>query len=397
MKDLRIITTTVGIHFLSFSFLLPLLPDLAETTGLSPLGIMLLESSFPFAHIVGILLLGHLRRVETLRWLIPLSLLLQGGGFGILAASFSQSVGGAAVSGLFAARLVGGLASAILPTALIWTHRHVEPTARLRAHASIFAAVTLGAGLGPFIAGWLGVTHLSAGSAVIAVVCILGCVWSACRPLRASSNPTDSPPTNTQRAQERISKRLVAVFGGLMLLVGVSFAITRVTLPFFLHEVFAWKSLLIGLILTTLALLTFFTQISLTRTGTHLNAKRGTFASLGCLLFSFALIDTTSLLGLLLGLMFFGVGIGAIDPFLARLMTDSIPENTITGSESVIYALGALSKFLAPPLAGLILQYKNSSAVFLTALFFTGLAALLLARVRVIPRTDAQKSNQTSP
>jgi MFS family permease len=147
-SPLVIIFLTVFIDLVGFGILLPLLPYYAETYGASPLAVGLLASSYSLMQLLFTPVWGRLSDRYGRRPLILLSLAGSATGFLIFGLATNLTV-------LFAARMLAGVAGAIIPTTNAYIADVTTPQNRAKGMGLVGAAFGLGFVLGPAIGGLL--------------------------------------------------------------------------------------------------------------------------------------------------------------------------------------------------------------------------------------------------
>jgi len=145
---LPIIFLTVFIDLAGFGIVLPLLPYYAESLGASSLAVGLLSTSYSLMQFIFTPIWGRLSDRFGRRPLILLS--LAGSSLGFLVFGLSRSL-----QVLFAARMVAGIAGAIIPTTYAYIADITPPQDRARRMGMVGAAFGLGFILGPAIGGLL--------------------------------------------------------------------------------------------------------------------------------------------------------------------------------------------------------------------------------------------------
>ncbi len=147
-SPLLIIFFTVFIDLAGFGIVLPLLPYYAESLGASSLAIGLLSTSYSLMQFLFTPIWGRLSDRYGRRPLILLS--LAGSCLGFLVFGLARNL-----LILFAARMVAGIAGAIIPTTYAYIADITPPEGRAKRMGMVGAAFGLGFILGPAIGGLL--------------------------------------------------------------------------------------------------------------------------------------------------------------------------------------------------------------------------------------------------
>lgn len=145
---LFIIFFTVFIDLVGFGIILPLLPYYAESLGGSPLAVGLLSTSYSLMQFLFTPVWGRLSDRHGRRPLILVSLAGSCAGFLVFGLARNLTL-------LFAARIVSGIAGAIIPTTQAYIADITTPENRARGMGLIGAAFGLGFIFGPAIGGLL--------------------------------------------------------------------------------------------------------------------------------------------------------------------------------------------------------------------------------------------------
>jgi MFS transporter, DHA1 family, tetracycline resistance protein len=148
MSPLVIIFVTVFIDLLGFGIIIPLLPFYAESFGASALTIGLLGTSFSLMQFLFSPIWGRWSDKIGRKPIILIGLLGSGLSYVTLALAGSLAL-------LFAARIIGGIAGANIPTAQAYIADVTTPENRARGMGMIGAAFGLGFIFGPAIGGLL--------------------------------------------------------------------------------------------------------------------------------------------------------------------------------------------------------------------------------------------------
>ena len=148
MSPLVIIFVTVFIDLLGFGIIIPLLPFYAESFGATALTVGLLSTSFSLMQFVFSPIWGRLSDRIGRKPIILLGLLGSGVSYLMLATATSLPM-------VFAARIVGGIAGANIPTAQAYIADITTPENRAKGMGLLGAAFGLGFIFGPALGGLL--------------------------------------------------------------------------------------------------------------------------------------------------------------------------------------------------------------------------------------------------
>src|SRR5262245_40470940 len=139
---------TVFIHLLGFGILLPILPYYAKAYGANGLLVGLLSASYSFCQFLFAPIWGRLSDRVGRRPILMGSLLVTSASYVVFALAESLAF-------LFAARIMAGIAGAVLATAQTYVADTTSPEERTKGMGVIGAALGLGFTFGPAIGGGL--------------------------------------------------------------------------------------------------------------------------------------------------------------------------------------------------------------------------------------------------
>ena len=148
MSPLAVIFVTVFIDLLGFGIIIPLLPYYAESFGASAFTVGMLGTSYSLMQFLFAPLWGRWSDRIGRRPIILFGLLGSGVSYLMLAYAHSMAL-------VFAARVLGGIAGANVPTAQAYIADVTTPENRARGMGLIGAAFGLGFIFGPAIGGVL--------------------------------------------------------------------------------------------------------------------------------------------------------------------------------------------------------------------------------------------------
>jgi MFS family permease len=351
--SLSIIFITVFIDLLGFGIVIPFLPLYAEALGGRPFVGALLGTAYAAMQFVFAPIWGRLSDRIGRRPVIIGTLLANVAAYLLLGLAGS-------VAGLFAARLLAGVASGNIPTAQAYIADSTPPEQRARGMGLIGAAFGMGFVLGPAISGlMLWRWHNPALPArVTAALAAVNCAWAYFR-LPESLKPGSQPQiTGIFGRVQRMARalRVPGLAPLLLLLFCVRFAFGALewTFPIFLKRQFGFSFMEIGLLLAYTGVLMAITQgILVGRLASSLG-ERGMVA-LGTLVMAlgFAFVPfAPSIPGLLTLATVLAVGAGLSNPSLTSLISQTGAADAQGGLLGVGQSLSSLAMILGPAWGG---------------------------------------------
>lgn len=392
-SPLVIIFITVFIDLLGFGIVIPFLPLYAEHLGSTPFLAALLGTTYAGMQFVFAPIWGRLSDRIGRRPIILWTLLVSAGAYLFLGLAGS-------VAGLFAARLLGGIASGNIPTAQAYIADSTPPHQRARGMGLIGAAFGLGFVLGPGIGGLLSHTSPALPAQVAAAMGAANCLW-AYFSLPESLKRKDGEdgrhgPGRLRGLAEALRSPGLAPLLLLVFLVRFGFSAMEWTFPLFLKRHLGFSFLKIGLLLAYTGVVMVATQgILVGRLARPLGER--VLVILGTLVMAlgFALVPfASSTRGLLILLGILAVGAGLNSPSLTSLISQTAGEDVHGGVLGVSQTFSSLAMILGPAWGGFSFDHFGievpllSSGALLAAA--CGISVFAVRRPRVAPPVGAR-------
>lgn len=383
-SPLAIIFITVFIDLLGFGIVIPFLPLYAEALGGRPFVGALLGTAYAAMQFVFAPIWGRLSDRVGRRPIIIGTLLANTGAYLLLGVAGS-------VAGLFAARLLAGIASGNIPTAQAYIADSTPPEGRARGMGLIGAAFGLGFVLGPAISGLLlWRWHNPALPArLTAALAAANCLWAY---LRLPESLKPGTPSRAPTPLGRVGRMLralrtpgLAPLLALLFVIRFAFAALEWTFPIFLKRQFAFSFVEIGLLLAYTGVLMAVTQGLLVGRLVPALGERALVA-LGTLVMAlgFALVPFAPTLGGLVALAsVLAVGAGLSNPSLTSLISQTGTADAQGGVLGVGQSLSSLAMILGPAWGGFSFDHFGVWVPYTSSGILMGAAcALSLAAAR---------------
>lgn len=374
-SSLTIIFITVFIDLLGFGIVIPFLPLYAEHLGSSPFVATLLGTAYAAMQFVFAPIWGRLSDRVGRRPVILGTLLASSGAYLLLGLAGS-------VTGLFAARLLAGIASGNIPTAQAYIADSTPPERRARGMGLIGAAFGLGFVLGPALSAlMLWRWHNPALPAqVTAGLAAANCLWAYFN-LPESLTPgqgTESvgPAGRVRRMVRALQTPGLAPLLALLFVIRFAFAALEWTFPIFLKRQFGFSFPQVGLLLAYTGVLMAITQGVLVGRLAPVLGERAMVA-LGTLVMAlgFGLVAfAPNIRGLVALATVLAVGAGLSSPALTSLISQMGAADAQGGLLGVGQSLSSLAMIVGPAWGGFTfdhfgiqIPYLSSGALMATA------------------------------
>jgi MFS family permease len=377
-----VIWVGIALETILFSGILPVLPDIGETAGLSVQLLGVLLGAYAFSTLFFCIPFGLLSDRRNPRLIFTICLAGLAGG-ALLIGLYPTPLG------IGVGRLLQGIAGAGVWTAGLAVAGIVAgPAARGRAVAGVFSAATAGEILGPLVGGVLYERASSTSFYWAGAAAGLALTVAAAFILREPGWKRQTPETDKSSPEEpRAAATTVAVWGGLSLLVYFIFSLMLLALPVILAESFGRSPSEIGLVLTIWSLILFLSQIA----GGQWSDRRGwagpvlagfLLAGSGLLILAFEPPIGLALAALIALAAGDGIAATVTTSLFSRSWEQRSPAGTGLGTSfGVVNTVWSLAFLLGSVLGGVILaQSLLQGLLFASGLVFTGLAGFFALR-----------------
>ena len=378
-KRLYVIFLIIFTEVLGFSIVLPLIPFLGLSLGLTPIQIGLIASVFSFCQLFASPITGKLSDYFGRKPLLILSQVSTFAGFIVLGFSTTAII-------LIAARLIDGLLGSNMTVSQAYISDIIEPKHRTRVYG--YSSGIFGAGLifGPFIGGMLSQINYSVPMFFAAAITLVSIFLVLFLPEtitkkteKISLGFNDIIPINevkrfvkTRHVRNNLLMFLVYGLGfqlfisNFSLLAETQLHVDAAQVSFYM----AWIGILRVIIQTVLIarILQTFGEDRMLRTG---------IVAMVISMLSLAL--SVDYLFVFVPLIFLAYGTGVSRPILTSKLVNSVTEKETATILGVNNSLTSLAQIITPIAGGFIIQYLPSQTLpILSALFFS--AMLLLTK-----------------
>jgi DHA1 family tetracycline resistance protein-like MFS transporter len=379
-SPLVIIFVTVFIDLLGFGIIIPLLPFYAESFGASPFTIGLLGTSFSLMQFLFSPIWGRWSDRIGRKPIILLGLMGSCLSYLTLALATSLTL-------VFAARIVGGIAGANIPTAQAYIADVTTPENRARGMGMIGAAFGLGFIFGPAIGGLLSGISPEAPMWTASVLCFANFVaaWF----LLPESRPASTSTKNLGRLE---AFRHAARQPTMLLLLSLYFMVTlafsgfEATFALFSESRFGFTSTSIGFVFAFIGVILATVQgVLVGRVIKRLGEARLIPLALFAVAVGIGLLPFVwSVAGMLVALGLLAMGMGFQSPSLSSMVSRMADPDDQGGILGLASSLASLGRVVGPAWGGYLYgaygmttPYVSASALMLVAaaMSFVGLKA----------------------
>ena len=388
-KRLYVIFLIIFTEVLGFSIVLPLIPFLGLSLGLTPIQIGLIASVFSFCQLFASPITGKLSDCFGRKPLLILSQVSTLAGFMVLGFSTTAIL-------LIAARLIDGLLGSNMTVSQAYISDIIEPKHRTRVYG--YSSGIFGAGLifGPFIGGMLSQINYSvpmffaAAITLVSIVLVLFLSETITKKTeKISFGFNDIIPINevkrfvkTRRVRNNLLMFFVYGLGfqlfisNFSLLAETQLHVDAAQVSFYM----AWIGILRVIIQTVLIarILQTFGEDRMLRTG---------IVAMVISMLSLAL--SVDYLFVFVPLIFLAYGTGVSRPILTSKLVNSVTEKETATILGVNNSLTSLAQIITPIAGGFIIQYLPSQTLpILSALFFSSILLLTKQNKKFTPNPN---------
>lgn len=378
-SPLLIIFFTVFIDLAGFGIVLPLLPYYAETYGASSLAVGLLSTSYSLMQFLFTPVWGRLSDRYGRRPLILLS--LGGSCIGFLIFGLARSL-----PILFAARIVAGIAGAIIPTTNAYIADVTTPENRAKGMGLVGAAFGLGFILGPAIGGLLSPYGYDKPALLASGMAGVNLIFAY---FKLPESLTDEIRGRAQRRRFDLSTLIQALRDPntrllLLIFFVAAFAFSNMEATFALlnEHRYGFSARQTGYLFTYVGILMSIVQGALVgRIVKRLGEKLCVTLGMLTIALSLALMPFAPSIPVycgIIGLLALGVGIN--NPSISSLLSRSSSVDEQGGIMGIAQSLGSLGRILGPVWGGYTFGSLGIQWPFITGGIFMGVAFLLSLR-----------------
>jgi DHA1 family tetracycline resistance protein-like MFS transporter len=377
VSPLLIIFITVFIDLLGFGIIIPLLPFYAESYGANALTVGLLSTSYSLMQFVFAPIWGRWSDRIGRRPIILVGLLGSCLSYFALAVASSLAL-------IFAARVIGGIAGANIPTAQAYIADVTTPENRARGMGLIGAAFGLGFIFGPALGGVL--THLGASAPMwtASALCFANflAAWFFLPESRASTIKSKVGRLEMFRRSFKRPQLLMLLL--LYFIINAAFSSFESTFALFSERRFAFTAANIGYVFALIGVvLTVVQGVLVGRVVRAVGEHRVIPAAIGVVAIALALFPLAySVPMLLVACALLALGMGFNNPSLSSMVSRLTDPNDQGGVLGLAQSLGSLGRIVGPVWGGFLfdrfgpaMPYMSAAAIMSVA-FLVALASL---------------------
>lgn len=378
MSPLVIIFLTVFIDLLGFGIIIPLLPFYAESYGANAFTVGMLGSVYSLMQFLFAPVWGRWSDRIGRRPIILLGLIGSCGSYLVLALASSLTL-------IFAARILGGIAGANIPTAQAYIADITTPENRARGMGMVGAAFGLGFSFGPALGGVL--THFgpSAPMWVASTLCF-GNFLAAWFLLPESRDHTQSavPRGRLELFKRSFTRPRLLLLLMLYFIISMAFSSFEATFALFSERRFGFTSANIGYVFTFVGMTLALVQgVLVGRVVRVVGEHRVIPAAIAVLALGLALVPMAQSIPMLLvacGALALGMGFNS--PSLSSMISRMSDRHEQGGVLGLAQSLASLGRIVGPAWGGFLFDrfgmtvpYLSAAAIMMVA-FTVALASL---------------------
>jgi DHA1 family tetracycline resistance protein-like MFS transporter len=390
MSPLVVIFVTVFIDLLGFGIIIPLLPYYAESFGASALAVGMLGTSYSLMQFLFAPVWGRWSDRIGRRPIIIVGLLGSGVSYLMLAYADSLAL-------VFAARVLGGIAGANVPTAQAYIADVTTPENRARGMGMIGAAFGLGFIFGPAIGGalsrWGAATPMFFAAALsFANVVAAWLLLPESRPGRR-----DRPATGRlELVKHALGRPELALLLSLFFIVTSAFSGFEATFALYAERRFGFTAQSIGYVFAFIGVVLSIVQGALVgRAVKRFGERRVVPFAVAAIGLGLALVPAAGSVPALLAVLgLLSAGMGFNGPSLTAMISKLADADEQGGMLGLAQSLSALGRIVGPAWGGFLFDrygiavpYFSAGAIMAVAF---GVAMAGLSRSRAGAPTEAQ-------
>jgi DHA1 family tetracycline resistance protein-like MFS transporter len=383
VSPLIIIFLTVFIDLLGFGIIIPLLPFYAESFGANAFTVGMLGAVFSLMQFLFAPIWGRWSDRIGRRPIILLGLL--GSCLSYLALALASSL-----PLLFAARILGGIAGANIPTAQAYIADITTPENRARGMGMVGAAFGLGFVFGPALGGLL--THLGPDAPMwfASALCLLN-FTAASRFLPESRSVSPAPHQTTGRLEvfrRSLARPELALLLALYFILSSAFSGFEATFALYSERRFGFTAATIGYVFTFVGVILAVSQgLLIGHVIKYVGERRLIPAAIGLIACGMGLIPLAgSVPTLLATLGLLALGMGLNQPALSSMVSRVASVDEQGGVLGLAQSLASLGRIVGPAWGGFLFDRYGMSVPYLSGATIMGIAVLValasLSRLR---------------
>ena len=378
MSPLVIIFVTVFIDLLGFGIIIPLLPFYAESFGATAFTVGMLSTSFSLMQFAFSPLWGRLSDRIGRKPIILVGLIGSCGSYLMLALATSLPL-------VFAARIIGGVAGANIPTAQAYIADITTPENRAKGMGLIGAAFGLGFIFGPALGGVLSRISPAAPMWCASALCFANFVaaWLLLPESRTAAEG-QAAVGRMEALRRAVAHPTIVLLLALYFIVTTAFSGFESTFALFSERRFGFTGATIGFLFAFVGIVLALVQgVLVGRVVKRVGEGRLIPVAILVIALGLALVPlswTVPMLMLAIGVL--AVGMGLNSPSLSSMLSRLSDPNDQGGILGVASSLSSLGRVIGPAWGGFLfdhfgmaMPYVSGATIMLTA-FAVSLASL---------------------
>lgn len=379
MSPLIVIFLTVFIDLLGFGIIIPLLPFYAEAYGANAFTVGMLGTVYSLMQFLFAPIWGRWSDRVGRRPIILLGLLGSFASYLALALSGSLAL-------IFAARILGGIAGANIPTAQAYIADITTPENRARGMGMVGAAFGLGFIFGPALGGIL--THLGPAAPMWAAstLCLANfcAAWLLLPESRSIASETRPSIGRMQLFRRSVGKPQLLLLLVLYFLISMAFSGFEATFALFSERRFGFTSANIGYVFAFVGtVLTIVQGLLVGRVVRVVGEHRLIPAAVAVIALGLVMVPFSQSIPMLLGAVgTLAVGMGFNSPSLSSMVSRLTDANDQGGILGLAQSLASLGRIVGPAWGGFLFDRLGprmpylSAATIMTIAFVVAFASL---------------------
>ena len=378
VSPLVIIFLTVFIDLLGFGIIIPLLPFYAESYGANALTVGLLSTSYSLMQFLFAPIWGRWSDRIGRRPIILVGLLGSCLSYFALAVSSSLAL-------IFAARIIGGIAGANIPTAQAYIADVTTPENRARGMGLIGAAFGLGFTFGPALGGVL--THLGESAPMWTASALCFANFAAAWFFLPESRSASAIKANVGRWEmfrRSFTRPKLLLLLSLYFIINAAFSSFESTFALFSERRFAFTAANIGYVFALVGVVLALVQgVLVGRVVRAVGEHRLIPAAIAVVAIALAMLPLTHTVPMLLvACALLALGMGFNNPSLSSMVSRLTDPNDQGGVLGLAQSLGSLGRIVGPVWGGFLFDQFGpttpymSAAAIMTVAFLVALASL---------------------
>jgi len=363
MSPLVVIFVTVFIDLLGFGIIIPLLPFYAESLGASAFMIGLLGTSFSLMQFLFSPIWGRWSDRVGRKPIILVGLM--GSCLSYLGMALATSL-----PLLFAARIVGGIAGANIPTAQAYIADVTTPENRARGMGMVGAAFGLGFIFGPAIGGILSRVSPETPMWFASALCLANCIaaWFLLPESRAV-NPSTRSLGRMEAFRHAMSRPTLLLCLGLFFLVTLAFSGFEATFAIFSEARFGFTASTIGFLFAFIGVVLALVQGVLVHKAVKMVGERRLIPlAIGAVAIGLGLVPFAwSVPTLLVALGVLAAGMGFNSPSITAMVSKLADTDDQGGILGLAQSLSSLGRVVGPAWGGYLYDTYGMSTPYVSA------------------------------